>query len=135
MARGYRCLSRRLRKALLLGEGDRNRKEWLENRLEERAEMFAVAVGGFALMDKNLHVLVRLDREVSQGWSDLVVVQTWGVPGRFRSSPASLTTICQQAFIFLDMCVINIVNTGDASIYVVVNLGASKANDFKPLRF
>jgi hypothetical protein len=32
-------------KAYLLGEGDHNRKEWLENRLEELADIFAVAVG------------------------------------------------------------------------------------------
>jgi hypothetical protein len=53
-------------------------KEWLENRLEELAGNFAVAVGGFAIMDNHLHVLVRLDPEVAQGWSDLEVVQRWG---------------------------------------------------------
>jgi hypothetical protein len=54
------------------------RKEWLENRLEELAEIFAVAVGGFAVMHNHLHVLVRLDPKVAQGWSDLEVVQRWG---------------------------------------------------------
>jgi hypothetical protein len=36
----------------LLGEGDHNRKEWLENRLEELSQVFAVAVGGFSVMDQ-----------------------------------------------------------------------------------
>ena len=42
------------------------RKEWLEDRLEEFADIFAVAVGGFSVMDSHLHVLVRIDPEVAQ---------------------------------------------------------------------
>jgi hypothetical protein len=34
----------------LLGEGDHNRKQWLQNRLEELAEIFAVSVGGFSVI-------------------------------------------------------------------------------------
>ena len=78
VTRWYHCVSRCVRKAFLLGEGDHNRREWLENRLEELAEIFAVAVGGFAVMDNHLHVLVRLDPEIAQGWSDLEIVQRWG---------------------------------------------------------
>ena len=37
-----------------------------------------MAVAGFAVMDNHLHVLVRLDPEVAQAWSDLEVVQRWG---------------------------------------------------------
>jgi putative transposase len=37
VTRRYHCVSRCVRKAFLLGEGDHNRKEWLENRLEELA--------------------------------------------------------------------------------------------------
>jgi hypothetical protein len=38
-------------------------------------------------MDSHLHVLVRLDLEVPQGWSELDVVQRWGrlFPPRERS--------------------------------------------------
>jgi hypothetical protein len=71
VTRWYHCVSRCVRQAFLLGEGDHNRREWLENRLEELAEIFAVAVGGFAVMHNHLHVLLRLDPEVAQGWSDL----------------------------------------------------------------
>jgi REP element-mobilizing transposase RayT len=81
VTRWYHCVSRCVRKAFLLGAGDHNRREWLENRLEELAEIFAVAVGGFAVMHNHLHVLVRLDPEVAQGWSDLapnnLVCGTW----------------------------------------------------------
>ncbi len=53
VARWYHCVSRCVRKAFLLGEGDGNRKKWLENRLEELADVFAVALGGFSLMDQS----------------------------------------------------------------------------------
>jgi hypothetical protein len=51
VARWYHGVSRCIRKAFLLGTGESNRKDWLENRLEELADVFAVAVGGFSVMD------------------------------------------------------------------------------------
>jgi putative transposase len=53
VARWYHCISRCVRTAFLLGEGDDDRREWLENRLEELADIFAVAVGGFSMMDES----------------------------------------------------------------------------------
>jgi putative transposase len=53
LARWYHCISRCVRKAFLLGERDDDRREWLENRLEELADIFAVAVGGFSMMDES----------------------------------------------------------------------------------
>ncbi len=76
--RWYHCVSRCVREACLLGEGEDDRKKWLENRLEELADVFAVAVGGFSLMDNHLHVLLRLDPAVAQAWSDEDVVWRWG---------------------------------------------------------
>ena len=70
LTRWYHCVTRCVRKAFLLGEGENNRREWLENRLEELANVFAVAVGGFSVMDNHLHVLLRLDPDLAQGWSD-----------------------------------------------------------------
>jgi hypothetical protein len=78
VARWYHCVSRCVRKAFLLGSGDGNRKKWLENRLEELGEIFAVALGGFSLMDNHLHVLLRLDPAVARTWSDDEVVRRWG---------------------------------------------------------
>jgi REP element-mobilizing transposase RayT len=66
VARWYHCVSRCVRKAFLLGEGDGNRKQWLEKRLEELGEIFALSLGGFSLMDNHLHVLLRLDPAVAR---------------------------------------------------------------------
>ena len=78
LTRWYHCVTRCVRKAFLLGEGDNSRKEWLANRLEELADVFAVAVGGFSVLDNHLHVLVRLDPDVAQAWPDEEVVRRWG---------------------------------------------------------
>ncbi len=78
VTRWYHCVTRCVRRAFLLGEGSGNRKQWIENRVEELAEIFAIAVGGFSVMDNHLHVLVRLDPDVATRWSDEEVVRRWG---------------------------------------------------------
>ena len=78
MTRWYHCVSRCVRRAFLLGEGKSDRKEWIENRIKELAEIFAVGIGGFSVMDNHLHLLVRLDPDVANGWSDEEVVRRWG---------------------------------------------------------
>jgi hypothetical protein len=40
VARWYHCISRCVRRAFLLAEGPHDRKGWIENRLEERAQIF-----------------------------------------------------------------------------------------------
>src|SRR5258707_6294181 len=57
LTRWYHCITRCVRRAFLLGEGDDNRKEWLEKRLQELAEIFAVALGGFSVIDNHLLLL------------------------------------------------------------------------------
>jgi hypothetical protein len=63
-------VTRCVRRAFLLGEGDQNRKQWLVNRLEELARIFAVAADGFSVMNNHLHLVLRLDPEVAQAWTD-----------------------------------------------------------------
>jgi hypothetical protein len=78
VTRWYRCVTRCVRRAFLLGDGTSDRKEWIEKRIEELTECFAVGIGGFSEMDNHLHLLVRLDPGVAQGWSDEEVVRRWG---------------------------------------------------------
>ena len=78
VTRWYHCVTRCVRRAFLLGEGPLDRKEWIERRLQELAEIFALSVGGFSVMDNHLHVLVRLDPDTAAGWSDEEVVRRWG---------------------------------------------------------
>ena len=78
VTRWYHCINRCVRGAFLLNEGSFDRQLWIEKRLEELAQIFAVAVGGFTIMENHLHVLVRLDPEDAAGWSDEEVVRRWG---------------------------------------------------------
>ena len=77
VTRYYHCVSRCVRRAFLCGEGFEHRKQWIEDRLELLAGNFAISVCGFAVMDNHLHVLVRLDPGVADGWSDEEVVRRW----------------------------------------------------------
>jgi hypothetical protein len=77
VTRWYHCMSRCVRGALLLRSESSDRKAWLENRIEELAEIFAIGVGGFSVLDNHLHLLLRLDPDVAEGWSDEDVVRRW----------------------------------------------------------
>jgi hypothetical protein len=51
VTRWYHCVTRCVRRAFLLGDRRHDRKKWIEYRLEELAEIFAVPVGGFSVLD------------------------------------------------------------------------------------
>ncbi len=74
----YHCVSRCVRRARLCGEGHEHRKQWIEERLQELAGIFAVEVCGYAVLDNHLHVILRLDDETAAAWSDEQVVRRWG---------------------------------------------------------
>jgi REP element-mobilizing transposase RayT len=78
VTRWYHCMTRCVRHAFLLREGEFDRKEWIDRRIKELAEIFAVSVGAFSVLDNHLHLLLRLDSDVAQGWSDEEVVRRWG---------------------------------------------------------
>ena len=73
----YHCISRCVRRAFLFGAGCEHRKQWIEDRLKELVELFAIDCAGFALMDNHLHVLLRLDSARAQAWSDEEVARRW----------------------------------------------------------
>jgi hypothetical protein len=77
VTRWYHCISKCVRGGFLMGAGYEDRKDWIENRLQQLASSFAISVGGFAVMDNHLHVLCRLDPEESGRWTDEEVVRRW----------------------------------------------------------
>jgi len=77
VTRWYHCISRCVRQAYLMGGGAEDRKQWIEDRLEHLAASFAISVGGFSALDNHLHVVCRLDPEVSLAWSAEEVVGRW----------------------------------------------------------
>lgn len=73
----YHLLSKAVRGAFLLREGEIDRKQWNEDRLKFLANIFAVEVAGFAVLDNHLHILVRLCPEQLEEWSDQDVLRRW----------------------------------------------------------
>ncbi len=66
----YHCISRCVRRAFLCGEGCEHRKQWIEDRLKEHVDLFAIDCAGFAVMDNHLHLLLRLDSPRAAAWSE-----------------------------------------------------------------
>ncbi|MFN9412608.1 MAG: hypothetical protein ACK57V_09580, partial [Pirellula sp.] len=76
VTRWYHLVSRCVRSAWLLQEdGTNNRKDWIDQRLKELDQIFAVSVGGFSIMDSHLHGLVRIDDDLAKTWSPLDVAK------------------------------------------------------------
>lgn len=73
----YHCISRCVRRAMLCGDVQSHRKQWIEDRLRQLAGIFAIDVCGFAIMDNHLHVLLRLDAQRAQRWTDVEIAEKW----------------------------------------------------------
>jgi len=79
----YHCVSRCVRRTFLCGE-DRysgqsfeHRRQWVEDRLHQLAEVFAVSLWAYAVMSNDLHVVVQVLPEVAAQWTDDEVEQRW----------------------------------------------------------
>lgn len=79
----YHCISRCVRRAFLCGEDEltgrsfEHRKQWVEDRLLELAEVFAVGVYAYAVMSNHLHVVVYIDPCAVVAWSPEEVARRW----------------------------------------------------------
>ena len=79
----FHCVSRCVRRAFLCGADSytgqcfEHRRQWVENRLYELADVFAVAIWGYAVMSNHLHVVVQTLPEAVETWSDDEVASRW----------------------------------------------------------
>ena len=80
VSRWYHCISRCVRRAGILGEhvsGGIDRKAWLIQRMQWLADIFSISVGGFSVLDNHLHLVLRIDNQTVEAWSDEQVVRRW----------------------------------------------------------
>ena len=86
----YHCTNRCVRRTFLCGFDEltgsdfSHRKDWLEKRVFELADIFSVEIFAFAVMDNHYHLVVYLEPLEPQGWSDEQVAERWlrAYPGR-----------------------------------------------------
>jgi REP element-mobilizing transposase RayT len=79
----YHCVSRCVRRSWLCGVDPysgisyEHRRAWVEQRLLELAEIFAVGVYAYAVMSNPVHVVLRIDPTAAASWTDEDVAMRW----------------------------------------------------------
>ena len=79
----YHCVSRCVRRAFLCGEDSHSgrsfehRRQWIENRLLEVASVFAIDIAAYAIMSNHYHVVLHVDSEQANTWTDEHVANRW----------------------------------------------------------
>ena len=79
----YHCVSRCVRRAFLCGQDDHSgqsyehRRQWIEERMQSLAKSFALDICAYAVLSNHYHVVLHVDREQAQAWSDREVIQRW----------------------------------------------------------
>ncbi|MCU7847018.1 MAG: transposase [Candidatus Thiodiazotropha sp. (ex Lucinoma kastoroae)] len=79
----YHCISRCVRRAFLCGDDAfsgksfEHRREWIQARLFELADIFAIDLCGYAILSNHVHLVLFVDQEVAAGWEALEVVERW----------------------------------------------------------
>lgn len=77
------CYSRCVRRTFLCGVDQEtgvnyeHRKQWIRDRLEFLASVFAIDILGFAVMDNHFHLICRTRHDISDTWSDTEVARRW----------------------------------------------------------
>ncbi|MCK7592294.1 transposase [Pseudomarimonas salicorniae] len=83
VAGAFHCVSRCVRRAFLCGSDPLSgrsfdhRKDWIEARLLELAGIFSISVLAYAVMSNHVHVVLRVDPENADGWTDDEVAARW----------------------------------------------------------
>ncbi|EDQ00360.1 hypothetical protein [Shewanella benthica] len=79
----YHCCSRTVRQAFIAGvdaftgKSYEHRRGWIETQLLNLAGVFAIDVAAYAVMSNHLHLVLRIDIELANRWSDREVVEQW----------------------------------------------------------
>ena len=79
----YHCISRCVRRSWLCGKDAltgrsfEHRRAWIESRILELSEVFAIDLFGYAVMSNHYHLVVEVVPQRVQEWSDEEVVSRW----------------------------------------------------------
>ncbi|WP_065188100.1 transposase [Shewanella woodyi] len=79
----YHCCSRVTRRAFLFGNDELTgknydyRRDWVESLLLKLGDIFAIDVAAYAVMSNHLHLVLQIDIELANRWTDREVVEQW----------------------------------------------------------
>ncbi|USD37552.1 transposase [Ferrimonas sp. SCSIO 43195] len=79
----YHCVSRCVRRSFLCGIDTytgisyEHRRDWVEKRLLELSQAFAIEVCAYAVMSNHTHVVLHVDAQQANDWSTLEVLNRW----------------------------------------------------------
>ena len=79
----YHCCSRTVRRAFIAGVDDytgksyEHRRGWIESQILNLADVFAIDVAAYAVMSNHLHLVLHIDIDLANSWSDREVLEHW----------------------------------------------------------
>ena len=79
----YHCISRCVRRAFLCGldtfsgKSYEHRREWIEQRLLDITDIFAIDVAAYAVMSNHYHVVLHIDKAQADNWTISEVIEHW----------------------------------------------------------
>jgi len=97
----YHVVSRCVRRAFLCGKDQltgrcfEHRRQWIEYRIMELADAFAVSIYSYAVMSNHFHVVLHVAPDALLSWSDEEVTRRWlaAFPGPMKRSAGHPSTI------------------------------------------
>ncbi len=79
----YHCVARCVRRAFLCGKDASSgqdyshRKQWIVDKIKELSDIFSLDVCAYAVMSNHYHIVLHIDAESAESWSDEAVIERW----------------------------------------------------------
>ena len=79
----YHCISRCVRRAFLCGtdastgNNYEHRRQWIEDKVLDLADIFALDVCAYAIMSNHYHVVLHIDKVQADNWNQKEVIERW----------------------------------------------------------
>ncbi len=79
----YHCIARCVRRAFLCGKDNfsgqdfSHRKQWIVDKIKDLSSVYAIDVCAYAVMSNHYHVVLHIDAEQAESWSDKEVIKRW----------------------------------------------------------